>query len=111
VAWSVREGIWRRWQSPVVANAAELQQAWLASQQLLGNEETQVRLLDGVTEWQIYFYRGNTWSNAQSSADVAAAPTAASAPPRSALPNGVRLVMSVGERRLTRDIALGPQTP
>lgn len=110
VAWSLREGTWRRWHSPVVTNTAELQQAWLASQQLLGNEETQIRLLEGVGDWQVYFYRGNAWSNAQSSADLAA-PAAASAPQRSALPNGVRLVMNVGERRLTRDIALGPQTP
>jgi len=110
VAWSLREGAWRRWHSPVVANTVELQQAWLASQQLLGNEETQIRLLEGVTEWQVYFYRGNAWSNAQSSADLAA-PIAASAPRRSTLPNGVRLILSVGERRLTRDVALGPQTP
>jgi general secretion pathway protein J len=111
VAWSLRDGVWRRWSSPVVANAADLQQAWLSSQQLLGNEESQVRLLDGVTEWQIYFYRANAWSNAQSSADLAPAAGAASAPQRAALPNGVRLVLALGERRLTRDLALGPQTP
>jgi general secretion pathway protein J len=111
VAWSLRDGAWRRWSSPVVANAADLQQAWLSSQQLLGNEESQVRLLDGVTEWQIYFYRANAWSNAQSSADLAPVAAAASAPQRAALPNGVRLVLALGERRLTRDLALGPQTP
>ncbi len=114
VAWSLREGIWRRWHSPVVANAAELQQAWLASQQLLGNEETQVQLLDGATEWQVYFFRANAWTNAQSSADIVVAPVAAAASAvqtRAALPNGVRLVLTLGDRRLTRDVALGPQTP
>lgn len=114
VAWSLREGVWRRWHSPVVANAAELQQAWLASQQLLGNEETQVQLLDGATEWQVYFFRANAWTNAQSSADIVVAPVAAGAgavQTRAALPNGVRLVLTLGDRRLTRDIALGPQTP
>jgi len=115
VAWSLREGVWRRWHSPVVASAAELQQAWLASQQLLGNEETQVQLLDGATEWQVYFFRANAWTNAQSSADIVVAPVAAAASgvvqSRAALPNGVRLVLTLGDRRLTRDVALGPQTP
>jgi general secretion pathway protein J len=110
VAWSLREGVWRRWVSAAVSRAADLQQAWLQSQQLLGNEETQVRLLDGAADWQIYFYRGNAWSNAQSSADVAPA-QAASAPQRTALPNGVRLVLDLGERKLTRDVMLGPQSP
>ena len=107
VAWSLREGIWRRWTSPVVATAAELQQAWLASQQLLGTEPTQVKLLDGVSEWQVYLYRGNAWTNAQSTGDVVPALPVQ----RSAVPNGVRLVLSVAQRRLTRDVALGPQSP
>lgn len=110
VAWSLREGVWRRWVSVAVTRAADLQQAWLQSQQLLGNEETQVRLLDGAAGWQIYFYRGNAWSNAQSSADLAP-PQAASAPQRTAVPNGVRLVLDLGDRKLTRDVMLGPQSP
>jgi general secretion pathway protein J len=110
VAWSLREGVWRRWISPAVLRAADLQQAWLQSQQLLGNEDTQLRLLDGAAGWQIYFYRGNAWSNAQSSADLAP-PQAASAPQRTALPNGVRLVLDLGDRKLTRDVMLGPQSP
>ena len=111
VAWSLREGVWRRWASAAVSRVADLQQAWLQSQQLLGNEETQVRLLDGAADWQIYFYRGNAWSNAQSSADVVAPAQAASAPQRTALPSGVRMVLDLGERKLTRDVMLGPQSP
>jgi general secretion pathway protein J len=115
VAWSLREGIWRRWTSPVVSSSTELQQAWLASQQLMGTEPTQVTLLDAVTEWQVYFYRGDAWTNAQSTGDVVLAlPTgAASAPPqqRNVMPNGVRLVLTVAQRRITRDVALGPQSP
>ena len=68
VAWSVRGGVWQRWASPVVRQVGELQEAWLRSQQLLGNEVGQVTLTEATT-WQIYFYRGNAWSNAQSSAD------------------------------------------
>ena len=117
VVWSLREGVWRRWASPSVRRAFELQQAWLMSQQLIGNEDQQVRLLDNASEWQVYFYRGNAWTNAQSSGDVvAAAPSPALAAsgvivPRAALPSGVRLVINLGERRLIRDVALGPTQP
>jgi general secretion pathway protein J len=114
VVWSLREGVWRRWASPTVRRATDLQQAWLMSQQLIGTEGQQVRLLDGATQWQLYFFRGNAWSNAQSSAGLTPAPPAspALAPglvARAALPSGVRLVLSFSDdRRLTRDVMLGP---
>jgi len=116
VVWSLRDGVWRRWASPSVKRAFDLQQAWLMSQQLIGNEDRQVKLLDGASQWQLYFFRGNAWSNAQSSAGTVAtpAPSPALAPGltgRSVLPNGVRLVLSFGdERRLTRDVMLGPSS-
>jgi general secretion pathway protein J len=120
VAWALREGRWMRWASPVASRAGALQEHWIASQQLLGNEPGQLTLMDGVSAWQIYFYRGNAWTNAQSSADVVAvrAPTAASAPraTRTLLPTGVRLVLTLQSRAegasastLTRDLLLAPQ--
>lgn len=123
VAWALREGRWTRWASPVVSRAAGLQEAWLASQQLLGNEPDQLTLMDQVAAWQVYFYRGNAWSNAQSSAGVtpAAAAAAASAPAaqRTELPTGVRLVLTVRAataedapaHAITRDLLLAPQLP
>jgi general secretion pathway protein J len=117
VVWSLRGGVWRRWASPSVRRAFELQQAWLMSQQLIGNEVQQVRLLEGASEWQVYFYRGNAWTNAQSSGDVVVAPQspalAASGVvvPRATLPSGVRLVINWGDLRLTRDVLLGPTQP
>ena len=126
VAWSMRDGRWQRWASAVTVRAPALQEAWLASQQLVGNEPNQLTLLEGVSAWQIYFYRGNAWSNAQSSADVApvaAAPAASGAsapvpaPVRQLLPTGVRLVLTLQGAdpatapKLTRDILLAPQMP
>src|SRR5688500_8946293 len=113
VVWSLNEGVWRRWASPSVKRSFELQQAWLMSQQLIGNEDQQVRLLDNASEWQLYFYRGNAWTNAQSSGDVVAPPSPAPAAggiivPRATLPSGVRLVINLGAFRLTRDVMLGP---
>jgi len=122
VAWALRGERWQRWTSQPVTNVPALQEAWLRSQQLLGNEPQQVLLLTGVSEWQIYFYRGNSWSNPQSTGNiVAAAPPAAPASPasgatpvvpataREQLPDGVRLVVTINGQTLTRDIALGPR--
>lgn len=116
VAWSLNGSTWQRWASPAVTRLGELQDAWLRSQQLQGPEPEQVRLLEGVSEWQVYFYRGNAWTNAQSTGDVTPAPesataaanAAASAPARTVeqLPSGVRLVLQIDGRALTRDLAI-----
>ena len=139
VVWSLRDGLWRRWPGPVSRRAGDLHQAWLASQQLQGNEPGQLQLLEGVTDWQLYFWRGQGWSNAQSSGDLverprAAAPAAstasvpdgsAAAPaggasaatvpggsaPRSQLPSGVRLQIDLPEGRILRDVMLSPAPP
>jgi general secretion pathway protein J len=118
VAWALREGRWTRWASPVVARATALQEAWIESQQLLGNEPNQLVLWEGLAAWQVYFFRGSAWSNAQSSGDVAAAPApgaSAPGPLRVQLPTGVRVVLTLRTAEgqtastLTRDLLLAPQ--
>jgi general secretion pathway protein J len=117
VAWSLRDKRWLRWTGPIVNRPTALQDSWLVSQQLLGNEAPQLRMQDGLASWQVYFYRGNSWSNAQSSAGAAPPPNAPSAPvaTRTPLPTGVRVVLSFegGELAgtLTRDVLLAPQMP
>ncbi len=125
VVWSVREGRLLRWEGPVVQTVAALTESAERSQQLLGQETSQLKALEGVTGWQLFYYRGNAWSNAQSSDDVvteaAPAATAATAPAnaalpaqRAVLPTGMRMVIQFGEGSgfngpLTREIVLGPQ--
>ena len=119
VVWSLREGVWRRWASPMTTRQGDLQQAWLASQQLQGPEAGQLRLLDGVREWQVYFWRGQAWTNAQSSGDLQAATTpalnasgaAAALVQAVKLPTGVRLQLDLPEGRILRDVMLAPQNP
>jgi len=117
VAWSLREQRWQRWTGPVVNRPAALQDSWLVSQQLLGNEAAQLRMQDGLASWQVYYYRNNAWSNAQSSAGAAAPAPSASAPPvvRTPLPTGVRIVLAFEggglAGNLTRDVLLAPQMP
>ncbi len=114
VAWARQEARWTRWASAVATSAQGLQDAWLTSQQLLGNEPGQLMLVDGLLGWQIYFYRNNAWTNAQSSGDVN--PGTALGPASFVLPTGVRLVLTLQQQAegqagstLTRDLLLPPQ--
>ena len=111
VAW-LRQGTqWLRWAGPVVTRVAELQDSWMRSQQLLGNERGQLVLLEGVTDVQIQFFRENGWSNPQSSGDLAPASPGGDAQRREASLYGVRLALAFGEQRLTRDVALALRQP
>ncbi len=136
VAWSLQGQRFVRWAGPVTTVQADLQDSWMRSHQLDNLERPPTSALEGVTALQIYFYRGNSWSNAQSSGDIVAQPGAvpappsppppppatpatpatptgtpppvptAAPPPRVQLPTGVRLVLNQGEQVLTRDIVI-----
>jgi general secretion pathway protein J len=107
----------QRWAGPVVTSKTELQEQWFRSLQFLGGEPGQLSTMSGLSTWQIYFFQGNAWANAQSTGNSAnpgnpdggANPGAAGV----ALPTGVRLVMTFAEGSgnigsLTRDTALTP---
>lgn len=119
VAWSMRQesndNAWRRWAGPAVTGSAALQDSWFASQQLQGGEPGHLRVVEGVVQWQVYFFQGNAWSNAQSTGNVATPPAGAASGvvPRQALPSGVRVVIGFApgsgmSGTLTRDVMLGP---
>ncbi|MDE2093317.1 MAG: prepilin-type N-terminal cleavage/methylation domain-containing protein [Burkholderiales bacterium] len=123
VAWSLRPdpsgGAWVRWAGPPMTTVGALQDRGMRSLQLQGDEPGSLRTLTGLTGWQVYFFQGNAWANCQSTGDLAAAGVAAAAsgsaaaPPRQALPAGVRVVLSFGPGSgsngdLTRDTQLGP---
>ena len=103
VAWSLRGTKLLRWTGPVVTQVGALQDSWLNSQQLLGNENGQLTLLDDVQALRVAFFRGNGWSNAQSTGDVSDA--------REALPSGVRLELALPGGSLIRELVLAPRFP
>lgn len=122
VTWTVRDGAWWRWAGPAVTRAGELQQSWLGSQQHQGGEIGELRLIDGVADWQLFYWRGNAWTNAQSTGDstarVGPGSRAVDNPlraeladlgTREQLPDGVRLVLSLPAGPLTRDLQVPPQ--
>lgn len=89
VSWRVapHDGIsyWMRSASAPLTSRSALQLAWQQALQSAGQEaSTQAVRLSAVTDWQLYYFRGNAWSNPQSSAGDA-----------SASPDGVRLVLNL----------------
>ncbi|RZS53081.1 PulJ/GspJ family protein [Sphaerotilus mobilis] len=124
VAWSLRGGRLQRWTSPTLRDAEALQEAWLRSYQLLGNEAGTLTMFERVGTWQVHVFlaSSNAWSNAQSSGDEAGqdgsgaadkpkVDASAVAGRREALPDGVRLILSFSEGAahagtLRRDIRL-----
>lgn len=135
VAWARRSGAgqgqWLRWQSPPLLTRSELTLAWQKAQgwaQTPSDDDLlrEVRTV-ALDQWQIFYYRGNAWSNPLSSADSATAvsaassasaaagatvtPTAASVA-MAAVPDGVRLVLTLSPGQaingtLTRDWVRG----
>jgi general secretion pathway protein J len=83
VAWTLRSGTLYRWAAPTANALDTLQDSWMRSYQLLGNEPGTLAMLDKLAQWQLFVFltSSNGWSNAQSSGDVAQAPSAPVDPP------------------------------
>jgi general secretion pathway protein J len=118
LSWTLREGRLYRWAAPAATTVGALDQAWTRSQQPLTEADQPLLMLEGVESWQMFFYRGNAWSNAQSSDDVQTPSSAASGVlpgTRRVLPGGVRMVLQFAPGSgqggpLTRQVLLGPQS-
>ena len=109
VVWALRGQAWQRWVSPATLRTADLTEHWMRAQQLLGNEPNQLGALSGVLAWRLYCYRGNAWSNCQSTADVNGAAGTATT-----LPKAMRLELDFAEGSgwagtLVRDVRLPPR--
>ena len=119
VAWSRRsidgQGQWLRWQSLPVRTRKDQQAAWARAAlwaQNPGDEEKKLEVrITPLTQWEIFYFRNDAWTNPLSSADAAkAAATAPASPatPPDTQPDGVRLVLTLPEGEaisgvLTRD--------
>ena len=117
VVWARRDNAWFRWTSKPARNVQALRDAWQQGQQLIGNETTQLRTLGGLSDWQLYYFRDNGWTNPQSTSTTA--PAQPGTQPQGAqvvqaLPTGVRIVLTFDgsdglNGHITRDIAIGPR--
>jgi general secretion pathway protein J len=116
VAWGVRvvdtpQGIkrtWLRWVSDPVRNKSEWQAAWEQAgrwgQNAGDNDRARESVIAAIDEWQIFYFRNDSWSNPQSSDASGTQDTTA--------PSGVRLVLTLSSGQsiagsITRDWASG----
>ncbi|MDB5957245.1 prepilin-type N-terminal cleavage/methylation domain-containing protein [Ramlibacter sp.] len=117
VGWALRGGQWRRWESPPLYTRGDVDAAWqqadLWSQTPSDAMQRQEVVIAPLEDWQIFYFRNNSWTNPQSSPDstqttaaLAAAAAASGAvataaavqqaqATTSALPDGVRLVLQL----------------
>lgn len=103
VGWARREGRWLRWESPPVTTRGDLDAAWQQADFWAQNPGDALRAREvaiaPLQEWQIFFFRNDSWTNPLSSADAARDEETPDSPPRpgskpgSTLPEGVRLVL------------------
>lgn len=104
VGWARRDGRWTRWESAPVFTRGDLDAAWQQADLWAQNPNEAMRqqevAIAPLDDWQIFFFRGNTWTNPQSSAatgQTAALPgvSPTGLPSASTLPDGVRLVLQL----------------
>lgn len=117
VGWTRRDGRWLRWESPPVTSRGDLDAAWLQADlwsqnpsDAMRSQEVAITPLEG---WQIFFYRGDAWTNPQSSDASAQTPAAGqgegvraspfgrgnAATRASNLPDGVRVILQLPTNR------------
>jgi len=96
-------GRWLRWQSPPVRTRAEWTEAWARAAQWARTPSSAEReretLLMPLAGWQLYYYRGGAWANAQSANTGASLPQAPGGLSSTAasIPEGVRLQLTLPE--------------
>ncbi|MEJ5999170.1 PulJ/GspJ family protein [Paucibacter soli] len=116
VAWSLRNGQLYRWAGTPATTLSGLNESYQRSLQAWAQDTGQLRALEGLSGWQLYYYRVNAWSNAQSSGDVQApGPAASGAGGSQPLPSGVRVLLQFAPGSgfggpLTRQVLLEPGT-
>ena len=106
VAWMRRAndaGQWLRWQSPVLRTSGGWADAWRNAGAWAQSAETENPMgevsVTPLEDWQIFYFRGNAWTNPMSSASQqpAATPTlpAPQIVPPTVIPDGIRLVLTL----------------
>lgn len=111
VAWTRREGQWRRWQSEPLVTRGDMENALRIADQWSQNPGDSLRAQEvavvPLEDWQVFFYQCNSWTNPQSNQQGCAPAGAVGV---GLLPEGVRVILQLPTARaiggtLTRDWA------
>ena len=105
VAWTRRgeaEGQWLRWQSPPVRTLGGWTDAWnranVWSQTASAADRVREVMITPLASWQIFYFRGNAWSNSLSSDGASVGAVGGSVPSgtqATTVPDGIRLVLDL----------------
>ena len=105
VAWTRRgeaDGQWMRWQSPPVRTLGGWTDAWnranVWSQTASAEDRVREVMITPLANWQLFYFRGNAWSNSLSSDGAGAGAVGGGAQPgiqATAVPDGIRLVLEL----------------
>ena len=120
VAWTRRDGLWWRWQSPALQNRRSMLEAWTRAERWGKNagadDQNFETPLVAIDQWQISYFRGNAWTNPLSSASN----NAGSVSSNSSTPDAIRLVIDLrnnvnkqveGQANGSNNAALTPLAP
>jgi general secretion pathway protein J len=92
VAWTRRDGLWWRWQSPALQDRRSLLEAWTRAERWGKNasadDQNFETALIAIDQWQISYFRGNAWTNPLSSATS------------NSPPDAIRLVVDLSNKSL-----------
>jgi general secretion pathway protein J len=117
VVWIPQGNTLYRWASPPITKLQDSMDWQVKSRQWAAIREKALPMLEGLSEWQVYYYRpgDNTWSNAQSGGGANAPARPGSAPDEGDdanisdsdfLPAGIRLVLKTPSGTVQRDILM-----
>lgn len=106
VAWTRRTdagGQWLRWQSPVLRTLGGWNEAWSRAALWAQNASTEDRAREvfvvPLEDWQIFYFRSDAWTHPLSSDGSQAAPAnppgAVPLVPQAAVPDGIRLLLTL----------------
>jgi len=103
VAWTRRDGRWWRWQSPAIQDKRSLLEAWTRAERWGKNasadDQNFETALGSIDQWQVSYFRGNSWTNPLSSATNNSGPVTSNAS-SNLLPDAVRLVIDLSNKSL-----------
>ena len=102
VAWTRRfddGGQWLRWQSPVSRGFSDWRQSWEQAASWAQNASAEAKkretFLVPLSDWQIFYFRNNAWSNPLSSDGAASGQGVQGPAAQVTVPDGIRVVLTL----------------
>ena len=102
VAWGLRQNRWVRWQSRPLTRRDQWQATWDAALAAYASDSVDPspdmsQTLE-VSNWRVFYYRNDSWSNPLSSTGAGSSPVTPATPTVTPQPDGIRLQLDLTPR-------------